>query len=167
MSRRSYAASAQKMLGRFIVSPSTVREYSGYDWRFYTTPLRRRYMKRQLSQFRRRDGKRFVLEGLAAVYAEQYDRTYDEQADLDQERYDTGLDYDDQFQNDYGCSCCGEYEDDRFHDGADYSAEAEYARDAAYQYEQGYDDWYEESQYDEGYRAGYIQAMNEQKRRTS
>ena len=91
-------SSRQRMMGKFIRTPD-VREYCGYDWRTSSAAYKK-HQKRALSQFRRRDGKRWILEGLAAVYAEPYDRAYDEEQDrLDQE-YSAGCDYDRRYDDD-------------------------------------------------------------------
>lgn len=162
------AGSRQKMMGQFIQNP-TAREYSGYDWRYDSAPYKRA-AKRALSHFRRRDGKRFVLEGLAATYSEPFERAYEEDDEVRQERYDSGLDYDDRFETAPGdCPCCQEYYyDERYHDGVDYTAEAESVYD--YRYEMDYRNDYDYDPYDEGYSAGYtaaMRAMAEQSRRAS
>jgi hypothetical protein len=166
-------SSRQKMMGRFIRTPDA-REYSGYDWRT-SSPAYKKFQKRALTHFRRHDGKRFILEGLAATYSEPFERAYEEDDEVRQERYDSGLDYDDRFVDDYGCSCCGEYYDDRFHDGVDYSAEAyeadyyrqerDYQRQRAELLDQG---WYGEDRqgdYDEGFSDGYAAALRDMNRR--
>jgi hypothetical protein len=86
-------------------------------------------MKRQLAKFRRHDGKRFVNEALATILEIEAIAQADEQARLDQERYDDYEDYSFDY-DDYGCSCCGPEVDERFSDGAWYGDEAE----AAYLY---------------------------------
>lgn len=146
------ASSRQRMLGRFIQSP-TCREYSGYDWRT-SSPTYKRFKKRALSRFRRRDGKRWILEGLALI-AEQ---EADEQARLDQERYW----YDED--PDYGYSCCPECDygyldlDERYHDGVDYTDEYEYV---VQEWERYYDEYVQEWSYERGYRDGYSAAMGD------
>lgn len=71
------------MMGRFIQSP-TCREYSGYDWR-HSSPAYKRFKKRALSRFRRRDGKRWINEADAAIREEQAMLDAEEQARLDAE----------------------------------------------------------------------------------
>lgn len=64
MSRWSYMSNRQSMRGDFIKAPDAAREYCGYEWRTSSATYKRD-KKRALSKFRRNDGKRFLMEGLA------------------------------------------------------------------------------------------------------
>lgn len=102
MGKISHAA---KMMGKFIQSPAAHKAYCGCEWRYEGVSYKRHY-KRALAHFRRRDGKRWVREGLEAAYAENFDRHY--QPRLDDENDDV-LTWWEAYENDddlYGCYCC-------------------------------------------------------------
>ena len=145
------ASRAQKMMGKFIQSPQP-RECCGRDWRHAGTTYKR-HQKRALSQFRRRDGTRWILEGLAAMYSHEAEL----EAALEQARLDA--EYDAAYDDDYDYEC----EPDSYeHDGSYYfdeAREADYYKDQFYG---SYDEWsdpYAESDYDRGYREGMRDAM--------
>lgn len=168
MSRFSQSNRSQKMFGSFIVSPPA-RECCGYCWRGRSGKYKN-WAKQALSSFRRRDGKRFVLEALATIREEQADEQ--DRLKIEYQQYLDDLNHDPDDYDDYP------YEygpDPEFHDdGAgivDYTAEAEWAyeqrREMAYQeldYQEDYLEWYLENiraeAYDYGYRKGYRDSMN-------
>lgn len=127
--KRRYRSSVQYMMGQFITSPTDIREYSGDDWRSRSGKYKK-WAKRNLSKFRRRDGKAVLLEGLAVLT---------EQEAVEQaERERLALEYrgfsawDDEWYDDDGdCSCCSvnQYEDEAFHDGSYYFEEQDKAQE--------------------------------------
>lgn len=119
--KRNRMSSTQRMMGKFINSPQP-REYTGYDWRT-ASPAYKKHQKRALAQFRRRDGKRFVMEGLALIAETEAMLAAEEAERIRQEYLD-----DSYYDPDY------EYGNDDYYDGVDYGDE----RGQSYDYQGSY-----------------------------
>ena len=152
---------ALKLMGSFIQSPYS-REVFQCEWRT-SAPAYKRHQKRALAQFRRRDGKRFILESLAAAYSTEFEQ--DGESWTNDERW---MEQDGEFWTNDDCSCCNDYDPTWHDDGAgpvDYSAEADFVRDydneAEYQASQARFDWGWEvhQEYLNGVRDGYQKAL--------
>ena len=170
------SSNRRAMVGRYLRTPSAILECCGRCWR-EESPVRKRFLKRQLARFRRNDGKRVVLEQMADAYAEPYDRAWneEEQERLDTERYDWSVDLAD-------CDCCNPLynePDPYIHDdGAGpvdwyhYVEALKPTGDDLYQEEMRYLDWMYDVHQEwlngykqgrrEGYNEGYDAAMRNQ-----
>jgi hypothetical protein len=130
-------------------------------------------MKRQLAKFRRRDGKRIMLDQMALSYAESFELAQDERERLAQEYDDSRWWHNPD--DDYDCYCCRPEHDQYIHDDVDYydmiqDYDDHWVEDA-YQREQAEADWaydwYGPTDYSLGYMAGFEAAQRMYNRRAS
>jgi hypothetical protein len=123
-----------RMMGTFIKAPDAIegRFYCEYEWRYLMKPSTRRYMKKMLSHFRRRDGKLRILEGLAQIAEQEaMDRAEEAERDLEYRGFSA---WDDDPWDEYD----SDYRDDTFHDGVDYGAERTTDDAREYYFDTGY-----------------------------
>lgn len=159
------ASNALCLMGKFINSP-TCREWAS-DWKT-GSPGYRKHQKRALRKYRRQDGKRWVLEGLAAVQEEQAELQADAKSaylDAIWDGYDP--DVDDDYEREY-CGCPSQEEHDYWADRDDYYNGSDEDR---YQEEQSRLDWGWDVHQEylnglqegisRGYQEGYRQALRD------